>query len=536
MDRGASNTLRTIASAPVLLVITLLASAVPILSVAYPPVLDYPNHLARIWLLSGKVDEAPLSSMYAANWSQASTNIAVDFIASSAARIVPIGLVNTLLLLAMFLGPPIGTILLNRAIGRAWHGWQIAALFLAWSTTAIAGFLNFQIGLAAALACAALFARRNAMSGWPGFGTCLASAVLLLLIHPFALFFYAALGSGLILGDRPALPRSVRDIALHARALTPLALACLLPLLGLFLFAPTPPGVHANGATSILWSPLAKMIDPFRLAKVIASPVLTYDARMDLLILLPFAIAIGWAALSGRIRFHTGLLIAAVTLTFLACLAPEEIGDASWIQRRLPPMAALTLVAAILPARRERDRMDQVLIAVIATTLLLRIGGIEKVWLARQPDFAGLGDALGSVPRGAALLVSRQDWTDAARFPVGRLMAGNPGLPVETGRHLVAPFAVRGGFFIPTLFTVPGQQPLSVMPAWRSRSVYISSIPFVSRLGTDDPKDPYVRNWNRDFDYLLVLNADMGALPAYVSRDVTLVSDRGFARLYRIRK
>ena len=95
---------------------------------------------------------------------------------------------------------------------------------------------------------------------------------------------------------------------------------------------------------------------------------------------------------------------------------------------------------------------------------------------------------------------------------------------------------MRGGLFITTLFTVPGQQPLSVMLAWRSRSVYISSIPFVSRLGTDDPKDPYVRNWNRDFDYLLVLNADMGALPAYVSRDVTLVSDRGFARLYRIRK
>jgi hypothetical protein len=533
MQRRADSGGRII-SLPLLLA-AILVSAVPILSVAYPPVLDYPNHLARIWLLSGKVDNAPLSTMYAANWSQASTNIAVDFLAASLARVMPIGLVNMLLLLAMFLGPPVAAILLNRAICRNWHVWQIATLFLAWSTTAIAGFLNFQIGLATALTCAAclpwILARRPQML----FPAYLASAVVLLLIHPFALFFYAALGSGLLLGDRPVLPRSAPDLAAQARKVAVLALACILPLAALFLFAPTPPGVHANGASTILWPALSKMFDPLRIAKALASPILTYDAWADVLLFLPLAACLAWAVRSGRVRFHGGLLIAAAILAMLACLAPEEIGDASWIQRRLPPMAALTLAAAIMPLKGERRRRGIIMAAVIAI-MLLRIAWVEKIWIERQPDFAGLSNAVKGIERGAAVMVVRQDWTDTRGFPAGRLMAGNPGLSVETGRHLIAPFAVQRGFFIPTLFTVPGQQPLHVRPEWRSRSVYISAIPYASHLGFNDPKDPYVRHWRRDFDYLLVINADMGRLPPAVVQYVTPVSEPGFARLYRIRK
>ncbi|WP_070156746.1 hypothetical protein [Sphingobium phenoxybenzoativorans] len=536
MPDGAPGGWRRIASSPAPILAAILGSAIPILSVAHPPVLDYPNHLARIWLLSGKVNEAPLSAMYAADWSQASTNIAVDFVASSLARIMPIGALNLLLLLAMFLGPPVAAILLNRALCRTWHIWQAATLFLAWSTTAIAGFLNFQIGLAAALICAALLLQTVVAPAKRMFALHLASAALLLLIHPFALLFYAALGSGLALGDRPAMPRSVRDLALPGRKVAVLALACIAPLAALFLFAPTPPGVHANGTSAILWSSPSKMIDPLRIGKALASPILTYRAMTDILFFLPLAICLGWAVASRRVRFHGGLLIAGIALAALACIAPEEVGDASWIQRRLPPMAFLTFAAAIMPVQRQRVRADIIIAAVIAATVLLRIAWVERVWTDRQGDFTQLGEAARRIPPGAAVIVVRPDWTSAAQFPLGRLIAGSPGAPIETGRHAIAPFAVQRGFFIPTHFTVPGQQPLSVRPAWRSRSVYVTSIPYASHLGTRNLKEPYVRNWRADFDYLLVINADMGELPARVISHVTPLTGQGFARLYRIRK
>lgn len=536
MDRGASNSLRTIASAPVLLVIALLASAVPILSVAYPPVLDYPNHLARIWLLSGKVDEAPLSAMYAADWSQTSTNFAVDFIASAAARVIPLGIVSTVLLLAMFLGPPAGAILLNRAIAGRWHVWQAAILFLAWSTTAIAGFLNFQIGLAAALLCAKALASRTAKLPVRLFPLWLASAVLLLAIHPFGLFFYAALGAGLTLGPSPSWPRSLGDAIPPAARIGMLAAACIIPLVALFLLAPTPPGVHASTASTILWSSWAKALDPLRLGKALSSPILTYDARIDLLLFVPLAACVVWAALSGRIRMHGGLLLAAVALLLLSCVVPEEIGDASWIQRRLPPMAALALAAAVIPARGKPRRGDALIPLVIGATLLLRIGWIESVWLMRRSDVAEITNAVRTVPRGASVVVVRQDVANLSLFPTGRLMAGGAGPIIETGRHFIVPLSVSQGFFIPTLFNVPGQQPVIVRPPWRAKSVYASAIPLVSELGTNARRDPYVLHWRRDFDYLLVINADLGRIPPWVARGTAPVSGPGFARLYRIRK
>lgn len=536
MQRGAASGWRGIISSPLPILAAILISAIPLLSVPHPPVLDYPNHLARIWLLSGRIDDAPLSAMYAANWSQASTNIAVDFAASSLARAIPIDAVNMLLLLAMFLGPPVAAILLNRTICHRWHMWQAAILFLAWSTTAIAGFLNFQIGLAAALACATLLFRASHVRPIGMFALCLTSAALLLLIHPFALFFYAALGSGLMLEDRPVLARTAAGLAAPVQKVATLALACVLPLAALFLFAPTPPGVHANGTSAILWSAPGKMIDPLRIAKALTSPILTYDALADLLLFLPLAALLVWALLSRRVRFHGGLLIAAIVLALLACIAPEEVGDASWIQRRLPPMAALILAAAIMPVNRERTRAVTIMAAAVAITVLLRIGWVERVWIDRRPDFASLGNVAKMIPPGASVIVVRPDWSDAAQFPRGRLIAGSPGISIETGRHQIAPFAVQYGFFIPTLFTVPGQQPLSVRPGWRSRSVYVASIPFASHLGTRNAKEPYVRNWDRDFDYLLVINADMGRLPATVTGHVTPLSGPAFAQLYRIRK
>jgi len=47
------------------------ALALPVLSVRVPPLLDYPNHFARIWLLSGGIDRPPLSAMYALDWTGA---------------------------------------------------------------------------------------------------------------------------------------------------------------------------------------------------------------------------------------------------------------------------------------------------------------------------------------------------------------------------------------------------------------------------------------------------------------------------------
>jgi hypothetical protein len=62
------------------------ALVVPVTLVHLPPLFDYPNHVARLWLLGGGAAVPPLSHIYAVEWT-ALTNIGIDLIAVPLARI-----------------------------------------------------------------------------------------------------------------------------------------------------------------------------------------------------------------------------------------------------------------------------------------------------------------------------------------------------------------------------------------------------------------------------------------------------------------
>src|SRR5260370_33321382 len=127
---------------PLVVICAFLLAALPILWVSFPPVMDFPNHLVRVWLLGGGAEQARLSSMYEVSWRQASTNLGVDVAAAGLARLLPIMTVSKILLLMMFLGPPLGCAVLHKAVFGRLHVWPIAFLSLALTTTAIAGFIS----------------------------------------------------------------------------------------------------------------------------------------------------------------------------------------------------------------------------------------------------------------------------------------------------------------------------------------------------------------------------------------------------------
>src|SRR5262249_28449380 len=67
--------------ARLLLYACLAALALPTFLVALPPLLDYPNHVVRLWLIEGGSRLWPLSQMYELSWSSALTNVGVDYLA-----------------------------------------------------------------------------------------------------------------------------------------------------------------------------------------------------------------------------------------------------------------------------------------------------------------------------------------------------------------------------------------------------------------------------------------------------------------------
>ena len=128
---------------------------VPFLFAAIPPLVDYPNHLARLWLLAGGVKEPALAPLYSVQWPNASTNIGVDLAAASLASFAPAVAVAHVAALAAALLPPLGALALSWRTWRRVTLWQALFPIAAWSTTMLMGFLNFQIGIGLALLFAA---------------------------------------------------------------------------------------------------------------------------------------------------------------------------------------------------------------------------------------------------------------------------------------------------------------------------------------------------------------------------------------------
>ncbi len=517
----------------VFLLVSLLMLVVLPFLVRVPPLLDYPNHLSRLWLIAGGVRLAPVSSMYQLNWSGASTNIGIDLLARAFGGVLGMGLLGPLLLGASLALPPLGAIALNRTAFGGPHWWQIGFALLAWGQTMLAGFLNFQIGLGLALLAASADARLVQRGPMMGFLVRAACAGVLLVFHPFASLFYGALIGGLVLGPRLK-PLSTRpDLWSVARPLVLAGLGVAAPVVIFYALAPTTPGGHQGGLPTIEWGSFT----PFGRIDVLTSGFRTYTILLD----APVLVALVWPVMVGvnqrRLRVHQGLLLTAAGLAFVALLMPQRLADTTWIDRRLPIMALLTFAAALRPevviSRRNAVLAASALFALSA----LRTGCIAGIWIARQTDIRAVERVLLHVPPGAAVLPLEHSPSPRtiSRAPLGRYFGSRrsywhyPTLAIPWRRA-----------FVPTLFTAAGKQPVRVRPPWDQIAVPEGPLASVHVLQATRFPDwlGYMRDWRERFDYILVVNADLPDAdgPPPQLPEMELVDDQGFAQLFRVRR
>jgi hypothetical protein len=127
---------------------------------------------------------------------------------------------------------------------------------------------------------------------------------------------------------------------------------------------------------------------------------------------------------------------------------------------------------------------------------------------------------------------------DVGSAPTGRYLAALPGNPNEMMmRHVPALVVPQRHAFIATLFAVPGQHPIKILSPFASLSA-TAPIPDVHFL--DEPPgsaaQPYLRDWDKRFDYVLAIGMDSEDLSGRFEPppNVQLVSDQGYARLFRV--
>ena len=165
----------------------------PLLVVDVPPLLDYPNHLARAFVLASLPGDTILARFYAPHWSII-PNLALDLIAPPLIHVLPVHVVGRLLIAAAVLLPVLGTVAYNTALGGRW--WSLGVGLVAYNSCLLYGFLNFMISLGLALLLAAGWLRWR--EDHPGRAITLAviGAPVLFACHLMGLVFFGLLIGG----------------------------------------------------------------------------------------------------------------------------------------------------------------------------------------------------------------------------------------------------------------------------------------------------------------------------------------------------
>lgn len=519
----------------VLVALSFLTLIGPFLAAPLPPMTDFPNHLARYWLIAGGQHDPALAPFYRIVWSNAVTNIGVDRMIDLLSPFISgLTLGHAAAILAAVL-PPLGVLALNVAAHRRLTTWQALFPVATWSATLLMGFLNFQIGLGLALCFAAL--DPLAHPGWPK-TLALARipfALVLATDHLFGLIFYAVLLAGLGFGAEPLgrfEPRTLLDRTMKAARA---AVWCVAPLAVLSLHRRSLPGAQ-EGSGDINHA-IQYNVMPGKLATLV-SPLASYNLAQELVMASALTALVVWLCRRRLLTAHAGLAVAAAGLVVLAMLAPSRAAGASWVDRRFPIMALLCLLAA-LQVRVGIARPVRFSLGVWALALAaLQSAWVGWNWRATVRDLDSVERVLAHVEAGARVIPVQHDPSLAQKWraPAGRYVfaVGDP-----TFRHFDAVAVPLRRAFVPNLFAARGLQPLTVLGEWDGLVEHnggdLASIAALGRAPRPD-EPSYLKNWRRHFDYVLVLNADMPDQSGEIRppRDLTLVAATRFAQLWKV--
>jgi hypothetical protein len=493
----------------VVLALLIAAALAPVFLVHIPAMVDYPNHLARMYLIA-----AGGSRYYQVEWALY-PNLAMDLIVPQLGKLFGVETAMRVFLLLSQLLVVSGAMAIEYGVKRRVALSGFAAVMFLYCMPFAWGFLNYEMAQGLTLWGIAVMLALDARA-W----------LLRLVVHTlfvaalFAAHFFALGIYGAVLGLHELWRAWQRRAPLRETALRLLLLAA--PAAAVLALMLLTGGAIGKASTPWHWHFGYK---PLWLIGVMNGYSLTVAGAS-------LALLIGWltlAAKRGALRFapEGAWMTGGFVLLYLA--VPAQLLDASFVDLRVPVAAALVLPAFLnlsLPSRRWRVAS----LALASVVTLANLAVVYTVWLSYRADYAAMIASFGRIEKGARILVAESGEADDP--PLHDLSE----YPIYHAPTLAVHYADA---FVPNLFTGVGKQPLRarVPVAWLDIPEG-GPFPLAVLVAVADGKPPawtpaFVRTWERDYGYLYVLGPQRGnPLPA-VLQEVT--RDRRFV-LFKIRR
>jgi hypothetical protein len=472
------------------LLVILAILLIPIWTVQYPGLIDFPNHLTRCYVLA-HYSENPL-------WQQRYTisyvpvpNLAMDLILVPLLRFLPI-----LVCAKIFLSLAATLYVFGCGeVGCALSGkpnWLAPfCAFTFYNHQFLYGFANFAFGLGVFLCSFAFWLRvRHRMTGWRFLVLCLLGAAA----------FLSHLSSVVLLGVACCV-MAVIDFT-HERSLASAVyklgwLVCPAALMAAFLT--TRPATGTGGPATIWTSLLSKL-------HYVGSPVYSYGLKVDAVSAVLFVLFC--VTMCVRCKVHPAAAIAAVYVVMFI-VTPDGMLTAEHVAERYIVPIFLMLLLSVQP---QWTWWQKTVLALALGLMVVRTGYIARSWVtisrASQQTLA-MGD---SIPQGASVFVI-QAKSDVSE----RAFANDPLRIAYSSAHIIQFWTLSHGADVSTLFAMPGQQPL-VFRQTECHGAFTNPI------------------WQQcfpRFDYVWGY-ALLPEVRAILARDATLVATAGQATLWRV--
>ncbi len=484
----------------------------PLLVVDVPPLLDYPNHLARAVILAFPADPS-LARLAVPHWI-ITPNLGLDLLLPPMLHAFPVHVAGRILIAAALLLPVLGSIAYSRAVfgQRCW--WPLGAVLVAWNQTMLLGFLNFMLAVGLALLLAAVWIRWRAARPVPVVVFSACGAAGLFLCHLAGLVLFALLVGAWEIAQLHALRRE------PARVLTRLLILAGVMAPACVLYALSP---LAGEREAIVWSsPLDKL-------RQLLVPFANYNLPLDIVTAIAVvALPIGlYCARRLGIGRSAGLAIALLAGLYL--VTPFGAKGAYSCDTRFIAMLGLMLFAGLRPLRLSR-RSATVIAGTLLTLFTLRTGVVLQAWSGHARDLRELRAVMAAVPAGTAVMVASVAPAEAPDYWRATRAARWLSNGLRTDPHMAALLVIERHAFWPFLFDNPTQQPVRWQPRYHALAEQVGGLPDHRAL---------LRPGRVDLcGYQALLLLDAGGEPdlaGFAADRLRLVRHSDFAALYRMR-
>lgn len=387
-SQASPSNSRTPALSLAVLLFLLAVVSYPVVATSVLPLADYPNHLARIFILARAQDSELLRSYYAP-MILAQPNLAMDLLALGLSHLMSIEAAGKLCIIISFFLIASGANVLHRVLFGSWSLWPNAIFVFLYNRLFLWGFINFMLGLGLMIYGLALWVALRERALWLRIVASSAMAMAIYFAHLFALGIYALMIAGF---ELLRLLRARASLRQYAGTLAASAVQFVLPVLTFVVVSPTAP--HA---ARISWGSLARKVESIFITTY------AYNLPFDIATLLIVAVIVLVGLALRRLVFYGPFALSFIFVLAAGIVMPEQIFSSYAADKRISIGLAMLLIACTswtAPARK----LAAAATATIAVLVAVKMAIVTAHWREADRVYAPAIAALRQLPQGARLM------------------------------------------------------------------------------------------------------------------------------------